>query len=1242
MSRHSSETLAPARASTEAAPEHIEQDATSNATNAQKRGNLHGGALTEEALDSSRKVLSSHRGNTNVLVGLQQYFTPPEAAELIAAVFGGGAGFATPEAVLDPTAGSGSLLAPFSPERRYGIEIDADFTGSDDYHAITGDAQKVVPMMRAAGLRFPAIALNPPFGLSWRDPAHAPKGNPKGEIGSTRLAYLWALDLVTPYGQGAMVCGTDRLAREVLSTEQGRGIYAVVDVEGPLFDGVDLATSIAFFVRPENSIEEPESGFRPLRLGAPRGGLADVAGRVAGARDRAAGSVSAYASGGYLSESWRTVAKEHSRRRRQAEEKSASERGRFDARIKGSKLGVSPSAFSRLALTEAGTLRQIELLHGQNVSYLGQNKRAWRQMLQAEEAGHLTIDPALKERAEAVIAEADRAATPLFEVRPQMRLGWLTDLEKIPCIKDDPERGFAAGEEYPLSTNSKVSSHTEQRVVESRDGEPELRRFDIERKLLEVKIGEHSFDEGEQSISYIAEHFELPDPGSVATRFPEQVRDNRELLKHIARKNGFKLKLFQLDHLSRLLVKGRGMLAHEQGLGKTPMQMCIAEAQIRLGANPQALFVIPQDLVRQWQKAARGFFNRRFEIISNPSQARDVAKRVEAGERGWWLTYFEALSIVGRKKEVLPEQFIDHRAALAKRLSGYKRSKGSPTTVPEILAVDNRATTDDAWPSCGADTSYGWNKETCEECGYVHRSRYAKTAASHLTTAFKHGVKCVDEVSEIRGDDSLRSKAIRALARGPHNFGATGTPVSNFCNDIYWSLWFCLGNASAQFPYDYEGGKVKFESDFCVLEYMRGSEEKGEGHLRQRKKVLPQVTNVSQLWRLLQPGVSRCRKEQTGERLVQRTYYPIRVPLGASQKRQHEFWLKNFEDYFEYKFPEHSLVKNGLVEKYAAALGQLWRLETAATLPASDLPSREWPKAREELGELSNWTPANLKTLELAIEHVQRGEKVLIGSDLVLTGEWLARKLREKGIKAVHITEEKADGKVGTKNPRKRAREVEEFVSGEAQVLCVGVGAMKLGHDLQVASTVIVNGLHYSHMVQEQFLARVHRLTSERPVSVYVVLPKGSLAETKWGLLRNKGAAADLAIDGELSVAPEEPIDWSKVLEDMKERGIRADVTGAEHEQVVLEADVEAAWERVAPLAGPSRAEPAAPGPVSPTAPARKSPDSVPSLFDLFTEEDAGSHTETFVGQSPPFEGLAEQLALFGADEPPDQEASAA
>jgi len=47
----------------------------------------------------------------------------------------------------------------------------------------------------------------------------------------------------------------------------------------------------------------------------------------------------------------------------------------------------------------------------------------------------------------------------------------------------------------------------------------------------------------------------------------------------------------------------------------------------------------------------------------------------------------------------------------------------------------------------------------------------------------------------------------------------TGTPISNYVNDVFWLLWWTLGEATLRFPYSYDGGRAKFELDFCVIEW---------------------------------------------------------------------------------------------------------------------------------------------------------------------------------------------------------------------------------------------------------------------------------------------------------------------------------------------------------------------------------------------------------------------------------------
>lgn len=64
----------------------------------EKGGKLTAETITDEMLDSSKSVLKNYRGRGTR--GLQQFFSPPEAAKLTSKVFGR-------VATLDLTAGSG-------------------------------------------------------------------------------------------------------------------------------------------------------------------------------------------------------------------------------------------------------------------------------------------------------------------------------------------------------------------------------------------------------------------------------------------------------------------------------------------------------------------------------------------------------------------------------------------------------------------------------------------------------------------------------------------------------------------------------------------------------------------------------------------------------------------------------------------------------------------------------------------------------------------------------------------------------------------------------------------------------------------------------------------------------------------------------------------------------------------------------------------------------------------------------
>ena len=142
---------------------------------------------------------------------------------------------------------------------------------------------------------------------------------------------------------------------------------------------------------------------------------------------------------------------------------------------------------------------------------------------------------------------------------------------------------------------------------------------------------------------------------------------------------------------------------------------------------------------------------------------------------------------------------------------------------------------------------------------------------------------------------------------------ATGTPISNYVNQIFWLMWWCLGDSSLRFPYSYDGGLAAFEADFCVLEYTYGREGSETAHRREKRKVLPQITNVSRFWRLSggcddPPAKARLRRADRPLHAEDRQRPDGRRPARALREVAEQ---ARFASFFAWKYPDHALGKRG-------------------------------------------------------------------------------------------------------------------------------------------------------------------------------------------------------------------------------------------------------------------------------------------------------------------------------------------
>ncbi len=628
---------------------------------------------------------------------------------------------------------------------------------------------------------------------------------------------------------------------------------------------------------------------------------------------------------------------------------------------------------------------------------------------------------------------------PLLGVGGLRRLGFCGDGGYVMCIKSDAVLGYEAGRWYRI------------RVVGG--------------GILSVEVGGRRFGIGD--IGYIFEHFSIPEPGGLVSG------GVINFLRAIESGLGFELRGFQRDAVAALLVRGRGILAFEAGLGKTLSALAFAVGRALLPrfkllscggvvvgvrelasrlfsgewwGGARVLIVAPQGLVGQWEAEARRFLGLQLRVVRRPVEARGLR-----GEGSFWaITDYDALSRVGARCERLADV--------------------------DVLSIGGRVyTSREVCPSCRTDRRRGWDGTGCGRCGYLHIRSRAKATYAHLPSGIDTLI--LDEVHAVKSDWSARSLAVRGL-RARAKLGLSGTPIKERVDDLFWPLWCTVGGGDT-FPYGYHD-KSRFVSEFCGGGARRG------------------VGRVMKLWRIICANVVSVSLDGCGERLVPYRLEVVRVPFGDDQLEMYLRWLHRFPEYYLSRHPGSGLTMERIV-RGGIRLGQGVRLQFACSLPGY-----------QPVWSSTNDTPKNLAVLRRAEELVAAGEQVVIMSNRRMAGPWFAERLRERGVRAAHIVGD--DGR--TLSPVRREGIIRAFKGGEYRVLCGSTDAMGEGHDLVEASSMIVHAFGWSHSAFVQAIARVRRLTSRRPISVFVYLVEGSIEEEIWERLMEKRRLSNVVLFG--------------------------------------------------------------------------------------------------------------------------------
>ena len=196
-------------------------------------------------------------------------------------------------------------------------------------------------------------------------------------------------------------------------------------------------------------------------------------------------------------------------------------------------------------------------------------------------------------------------------------------------------------------------------------------------------------------------------------------------------------------------------------------------------------------------------------------------------------------------------------------------------------------------------------------------------------------------------------------------------------------------------------------------------------------------------------------------------------------------------------------------------------------------------------GPVSNFTPKNVSVVRQVAELVNQGRKVVVFSAVKEHSLWLSKVLNGLGYPALSVVEDRGD-EIVTLGPQGRADVVKDFVEDGFPILCASIHAMNLGHNLDCASAVIVNGLPWDFATFDQAIARVHRITSRRPVDIYIAqvvcredtddFRQGASLDQKMRcLVLDKGESSSLALDGIVPEREEVRIDLQEFLRELTE-----------------------------------------------------------------------------------------------------------
>jgi superfamily II DNA or RNA helicase len=326
----------------------------------------------------------------------------------------------------------------------------------------------------------------------------------------------------------------------------------------------------------------------------------------------------------------------------------------------------------------------------------------------------------------------------------------------------------------------------------------------------------------------------------------------------------------------------------------------------------------------------------------------------------------------------------------------------------------------------------------------------------------------IDEAQAIKNAASQRARATRRLDADVR-IALTGTPLENHTGEL-WSIFQAVapGLLPAQ-----EEFRARFQAPI----------DRDRDPDRRRA-----------LARLIRPFLLRRKKAEVAPELPERTEIAVHISLTPAEREHYDALRTVLADKIRLSSSEP-------MQKRVLILSALTRLRQVACHPALDDTAGHWRD-----------TPSSklIALQRLVLDLQENRHRVLVFSQFTRLLDLCEPMLRKSDVSFVRLD--------GSTSPNERARAVDAFQGGDADVFLLSLKAGGFGLNLTAADYVIHLDPWWNPAAEAQASDRAHRIGQTRPVTIYRMVASGTLEEGVIAMQQSKRELFAGVLDGQDAV----------------------------------------------------------------------------------------------------------------------------